>query len=142
MYYIIYLSAATQLMNDETLKEILLVSNENNRRQNVTGMLLYSDGNIIQVLEGDRQTVKSLYTKISYDSRHHSIIKISEGEITDRSFPDWSMGFRTVSANEFSQIPGYKQINQKSFLNTEAVENEPDTLTFLRVFYKSNINRF
>ena len=142
MYYIIYLSAATQLMNDETLKEILLVSNENNRRQNVTGMLLYSDGNIVQVLEGDRQTVKSLYTKISYDSRHHSIIKISEGEITDRSFPDWSMGFRTVSANEFSQIPGYKQINQKSFLNTEAVENEPDTLTFLRVFYKSNINRF
>lgn len=142
MYYIIYLSAATQLMSDEELKEILVISNKNNRQQQVTGMLLYSDGNIIQVLEGDRQTVKALYTKISYDSRHHHIIKISEGEISQRNFPDWSMGFRPVSAKEFSQVPGFKEVDNKEFLSTNPDENEHNVLTFLKVFYKSNIARF
>lgn len=142
MYYIIYLSAATKLLTDEELKEILTISTKNNQQLQVTGMLLYSDGNIIQVIEGDQQRVKKLYTKISYDSRHHQIIKLSEGELPERNFPDWSMGFRTVSAKEFSQIPGFKQVGDHEFLKTSSQEQEHDVLTFLKVFYKSNIKRF
>src|ERR1044071_2672350 len=124
MYYIVYLSTAAQLMSDEELKEILLASNANNRDLDVTGMLLYHEGSIVQVIEGEEQTIKKLYAKIASDSRHRGIIKLGEGKLEQRNFPDWSMGFRTVSAQEFAQVAGYQNVNDKSLLQPSP--DQPD----------------
>lgn len=142
MYYIIYLSTATNLLSDAELKEILLKSNGNNQKLQVTGMLLYSEGNIIQVIEGELQIIKALYTRIASDSRHRGIILLSEGDIAERNFPDWSMGFRTVSANDFAQLTGYQKVNSNWFLSQAPDKEEHDVLTFLKIFYQTNIIRF
>ncbi|PSR53586.1 blue light sensor protein [Adhaeribacter arboris] len=142
MYYIVYLSTAAQLMSDEELKEILVVSNANNRALNVTGMLLYHEGSIVQVIEGEEQTVKALYTKIERDSRHRGIIKLSEGQLEQRNFPDWSMGFRTISAPEFAQLAGYQNVNNKTLLKQPSGQQDHNVLIILRTFYQTNIARF
>ena len=142
MYYIVYLSTATQLMSDEELKEILVVSNANNRNLNVTGMLLYHEGSIVQVIEGEEETLRTLYTKIERDSRHRGIIKLSEGKLDQRNFPDWSMGFRTVSASEFAQIAGYQNVNNKSLFKPSPDQPDHNVLIILRTFYQTNIARF
>lgn len=142
MYYIVYLSTATQLMSDEELKEVLMVSNANNHQLQVTGMLLYHEGSIVQVIEGEEQTVKALYTKIERDSRHRGIIKLSEGKLEQRNFPDWSMGFRTISAPEFAQLTGFQNVNDKALLKRSSEQEEHSVLLILRTFYQTNIARF
>ncbi|QMU27819.1 BLUF domain-containing protein [Adhaeribacter radiodurans] len=142
MYYTVYLSTAAQLMSDEELKKILLVSNANNRDLGVTGMLLYHEGSIVQVIEGEEQTIKKLYAKIANDPRHRGIIKLSEGKLDQRNFPEWSMGFRTVSAPEFAQVTGYQNVNDKSLLKPSPDQPDHNVLIILRTFYHTNIVRF
>ena len=53
MYYIVYLSSASKLFTEDELKEIVDISVKNNTRLGITGMMLYNEGNFIQVLEGE-----------------------------------------------------------------------------------------
>jgi len=94
MRRIVYLSTATRLMSDADLMEVLRVSRVNNARDNVTGLLLYQGGNFIQLLEGESAAIDMVYERIEKDPRHHSCLRMLDGESEERLFPDWSMGFR------------------------------------------------
>jgi hypothetical protein len=58
----------------------------------VTGVLCFSDGIFLQVLEGGRSPVSALYNKIACDPRHHDVVLLSYEEVSERSFAGWSMG--------------------------------------------------
>ena len=113
MYYIVYLSSASKLFTEDELKEIVDISNKNNTRLGITGMMLYNDGNFIQVLEGEEEIVKSRYSIIERDSRHSGILVLSEGHVGDRTFADWSMGFKIIPAFEFSKFDKLKNPNER-----------------------------
>ena len=97
MRRIVYLSTATRLMSDVELMDVLRVSRENNARDGVTGLLLYQGGNFIQLLEGEADAVETVYARVEKDPRHHSVLRMLDGEATERLFPDWSMAFRPTS---------------------------------------------
>jgi hypothetical protein len=94
MRRIVYLSTATALMSDHELMSILRQSRENNLRDQVTGVLLYSGGNFIQLLEGDAEAVGKVYARIEHDPRHHGCMQMVDGPASERLFPQWAMGFR------------------------------------------------
>ncbi len=119
MYYLVYLSSASTLLSEDELKDILVQSRENNTAQSITGMLLYMDGSIIQVLEGEEEKVKALYRKIALDPRHTRITRLVEGPLTERNFPDWSMGYRSYSPEEVKQLPGYQQISTGEWFGSD-----------------------
>ena len=52
MKQIIYISSAAKKMDDDDLLDILKTSRENNKKNDISGMLLYDNGSFIQVLEG------------------------------------------------------------------------------------------
>ena len=64
IYYLVYISAASHLYSDAELSQILSTSQLNNSRKNITGILLYHEGSLLQVLKGDKETVTDLYLKI------------------------------------------------------------------------------
>ena len=64
MFYLIYISSAVKLMNDDELLFMLEQAREKNLRLGLTGMLLYKNGSFMQMLEGDKQTVLDLYDTI------------------------------------------------------------------------------
>jgi hypothetical protein len=105
---LVYSSKVREYMTDKTLESELekidKSSVSNNTDNNVTGYLLYIDGNFIQYLEGSPQDVKTLYLKISLDPRHHSITLLSHEKITERSFKKWTKLYR-MNINDHSQIP-------------------------------------
>ena len=125
MFHLIYLSSATNLFSAEELKELLRVSRINNSLLDVTGMLLYRDGNFLQVLEGDEEeTVRGLYAKILRDPRHKGTIVVLAEEIPQREFSEWSMGFRELNAQDEPGIEGYSD-----FLNGDwTVSQMPNEL--------------
>lgn len=107
MLSLTYLSSATELLDETRLAALLATIRPANEARGLTGMLLYSDGNIIQVLEGPDEAVEETFRAISADSRHHGIIEMLRDPITERAFPDWSMGFRHVGLDQVRELPGY-----------------------------------
>lgn len=92
MHQIIYTSSATQAASDDDFRYIARHANQNNRTLDITGLMLYSDGVILQVLEGEKQIVETLYDRIKRDERHSSVMKLISREIEAREFPEWSIG--------------------------------------------------
>ncbi|QCR21888.1 BLUF domain-containing protein [Pontibacter sp. SGAir0037] len=139
MHHLVYLSSAVEEMNDEQLAHILQKSRENNSKNGITGILLYSDGNFIQVLEGEKQALFNTFNRIKYDYRHRGIIEMLNQPLKKRNFPDWSMGFKTIAASEFTRFAGFVDLQQRTFLNQELQQQEQDAITLLKIFAADNI---
>ncbi len=84
MFFLVYVSSATRPFSGEDLRVLLETCRKNNAELGVTGMLLYKDGNFMQVLEGDERKVRTLYEKISGDARHKDDIVLLQGPVTER----------------------------------------------------------
>ena len=119
MFFLIYASSATKPFTSPELLVLLEKCQVNNARREVTGMLLYKDGNFLQLLEGEEETVHDLYNKIAADPRHQGIITFLQGFENERQFPDWSMGFRDLNLDRKIDNPGYSE-----FLNTRFTGEE------------------
>lgn len=119
MYSLTYVSSASTLLTKDQLTAILETARERNSAAQVTGMLLYKDGNFMQVLEGERAIVDKLFQKIRGDARHKGVLVLLAGDVEQRSFPDWSMGFRDLRSPELAHLPGFSD-----FLNTSLAAEE------------------
>ncbi|QLG88727.1 BLUF domain-containing protein [Chitinibacter bivalviorum] len=89
---LIYASRAAGDVNAELLDAILRSSRQNNPAIGVTGVLCYSGGMFVQVLEGSRSAVSSLYNVIVRDPRHEKVELLHFEEIVERHFSGWTMG--------------------------------------------------
>lgn len=92
IYHVLYHSQATGLVSEAELRTLLAEACSFNTRHQLTGILLYSDGRFVQLLEGPELEVRALYTKIQQDRRHTQVVTVSEGPGPGRRFADWSMG--------------------------------------------------
>jgi hypothetical protein len=134
MHYLVYVSTARHLMNEAELMAILETSRTRNTANHITGMLLYKDGSFMQVLEGKESAVEQTYARIEKDPRHSGIILLRKGKTERRSFPGWSMGFRSVNADELGKIPGFTQIKSGRFTDPAIIENPHIAMTALKTF--------
>jgi hypothetical protein len=94
---LIYGSRAAESVNAEALAAIVKSSRTHNAADGVTGVLCFSDGVFLQVLEGGRGPVNALYQRIGQDRRHRDIVLLSYEEIAERRFPGWVMGQANLS---------------------------------------------
>lgn len=81
MHRIIYLSSGIKIFSDEEIKNLLYVSRINNSKNGITGLLLYAEGNFIQILEGEKEVIEATYHKIQKDNRHKNIIVVTNESI-------------------------------------------------------------
>jgi hypothetical protein len=108
MFSLTYVSSAVKPFSVLELRTLLEQCIRNNRPLDITGMLLYKDGNFMQVLEGEERVVRSVHKIIATDRRHRGLITILEGSTPAREFPDWSMGFRDLGADS-DKPDGYSE---------------------------------
>ena len=138
MYRIVYVSAATHSFSKTDLLELLAKAREKNQRLGITGMLLYKDGDFIQLLEGDQQAVKGLLNTISADPRHTGTIVMIEEEVDGRLFGDWSMGFRDYSDPEVQKTPGFSKFMNKP-LSAETFDDDPSGCLELLALFRPRL---
>lgn len=89
---LLYASRAAKALTPEVIESILASSRKTNPALGVTGLLCHSDEIFMQVLEGGRDTVNHLYSRICSDPRHRDAIVLHYEEITERRFSSWTMG--------------------------------------------------
>ncbi len=106
LMHLIYSSAATQTLSNESLAELLSKARRKNATLGVTGMLLHVDGSFLQVLEGEADALDTMFRTIAADPRHTQIVTIIREPIPRRAFSDWSMGHPQVTPEELAEIDG------------------------------------
>jgi hypothetical protein len=133
LFQLIYMSS---LVVDEVqlLSGILETSVKNNKKRNITGMMLYSDGNILQVLEGEKDTLFETFRSIQADFRHGGIFVLIEKEITSRQFASWSMGFKQLSKTDLENLPAAAHVFKAHDDEISLRSRQGDALTVLKSF--------
>lgn len=140
MRSLLYLSTATSLLSDEEIINILNTSRSFNQKHSITGLLLYHQGSFLQVIEGEKDIIHSLfYKKISLDKRHEGIILLLDEQTNERSFSEWSMGFKQIANNDWSELEGYLDLGNTKKFNKIANSGTPEVITIIKSF--SDVNR-
>ncbi len=95
---LIYVSTAEPGLTLPDVRDIVARALMNNRRVDVTGMLLFMRPEIVQVLEGRNEVLDRLLAAISADRRHAGLRLIDRRAVNTRRFDRWSMGLIVTDA--------------------------------------------
>jgi class 3 adenylate cyclase len=95
-----YISKFSQSLTKKEIENIGNISQTNNSREGITGVLLCCSNIFFQILEGEEDRIDSLYQKILKDDRHYQILCLkSELNVSLRIFPEWSMNVIVLDGN-------------------------------------------
>jgi hypothetical protein len=134
MISVTYVSSATRPFPTAYLAQLLEVWRVNNAAREVTGLLLFKDGNFMQVIEGEEPNVRGLYEKLQLEPRHTGMLKLLEEKISTRVFQDWSMGFKNLDDEDLGGVPGYLDYRNISFLSQEFATQPSRAKKLLEIF--------
>ncbi|GAB3222190.1 BLUF domain-containing protein [Spirosoma arcticum] len=133
---IVYFSSWTEPFREEDLSSVVEQSRQNNDKTGITGVMLYVRGNVIQVLEGEKEAIDTLYQRIERDQRHTKIIPVLNRPIAQRLFAAWSMGYETITTRQLEEIKMI--VNLDNDRTSSAPSGDHIILKTIKVFYESN----
>ncbi|MGI4821394.1 MAG: BLUF domain-containing protein [Janthinobacterium lividum] len=136
IYHVLYRSRATQAPTEADLHALLEWSRTYNTQQQITGLLLYSDGHFVQLFEGPEAVVRPLYARIQADPRHTQVVTVSDGPGPQRWFADWHMAFGYVEPQELHYVLGAVETQKPSLMLIE----DPHLQTLLHAFSLSDVD--
>jgi len=92
-----YASSRVESGNDllQDLSDILATARSFNQAHDIYGVLYYAEGIYFQCLEGEKDQLESLFSKISQDPRHQEIQRFPDHRIEQIHFKKWSMKYVT-----------------------------------------------
>lgn len=107
MYIIAYISRASDDLSTVQIEEILQYAMRKNSDNDINGILLYKDGNFLQVLEGEKSLIMGLYQKIIEDDRHDNILVLFEEESNEPIFQEYKSKFNLITSS--IELIGFKE---------------------------------
>jgi hypothetical protein len=135
---LIYVSSAVTPYDQADQDDILAVARQRNSAEGITGMLLYHDGNILQVLEGPEDRVTACFDRIAQDPRHQGCIVLQSEAVAGRTFAQWDMAYvpfvelSTQDKEGFLDLLALRQSEKM-----RAVEDDPKAQIFIDRFLAS-----
>jgi hypothetical protein len=120
LHRIVWISEACRRYKEDELISLLNESRSYNVKNNVTGILLYDQKSFMQIMEGAEEVIDEIYYKRIVPSTHHrNVTLLYMGEIEERNFQSWSMGFFYAHDEALHKVPGYLdfQDTHASFLD-------------------------
>ena len=95
MIRIVCVSTSEQLLSQDALLDILRTNAQNNERDQITGLLVYHNGDFLQVLEGPEGLIEQVMERVIVTSDKGAVNVLLQEEIEDRYFDRWTMSFAT-----------------------------------------------
>lgn len=129
VFQLVYISDATSPMSNNDLEGLVKQCQHRNGKDNITGLLLYSGGHFIQLLEGRETEVVQLFTHISKDKRHHNVQELHLGKCAARLFPEWKMGLLNLDT-----ICDLDRARLKKLIDNMTLPNGRKVLNLIREF--------
>ncbi len=133
LYQLVYVSKATRPIDSTELLELLEVAKRNNNHIDITGNLIYNGGRFLQVLEGDKAKIQSLFDKIAKDDRHTSVKIIYLEPAERRTFSRWSMNMVNLDSDSPKNLSKLREIVEAAAAG-RLVDHVSAPLRLLQVF--------
>ena len=121
LFHLGYVSTETGDIGTQRMIKLMTEARRINTERDITGLLLPREKSFYQVLEGTEAEVRRTFASIEKDERHTAVDVLFDGEIEEREFADWRMGFLNLDGVELETLQGYSD-----FLNRE--DNAKDFL--------------
>ena len=125
MYQLNYHSISKPELSCIDLDKILEKAIHVNSKKNITGCLIYHNNNFVQILEGKKEDVLSVYKKIKADERHHAVTLLWESSSNLRHFPDWNMAYHQPESEHIISF-----VNNLTLLSELSDKATPTLLSF------------
>lgn len=122
LYHLGYVSTQSRPMAREDFLGLLNDALARNENLDITGLLLHRDDSFFQVMEGEKEDVLEIFNSIRRDTRHHRVKVLFEGEVEEREFPDWRMGFVELDGVDVDQLPGFNDLLHEKTSSRELLE--------------------
>jgi len=106
---LLYASRAAEPVPDGLVEAIMQQARRNNPELGITGVLCHGGDVFLQVLEGGREPVNTLYNRIACDRRHRGVTLLDYEEILERRFSGWTMGQVNLSKVNSSTLLKYSE---------------------------------
>jgi len=94
------------------LNEIIAPARRNNERNHISGMLLFTGANFLEILEGGELDLRDLWLRLERDRRHCDLLRIGDDLCRERWFPEWRMGY-IVDAEVDAQIESFRSLKAR-----------------------------
>jgi hypothetical protein len=104
LIHVIYVSSAAPDITEHDTVKFLNEARKANRKNDVSGMMLYVGGCFLQLLEGEVTKVDIVCRTIFHDKRE--MRPVLREPIAEREFPEWTMGFEAVAPHEAARLLG------------------------------------
>ncbi len=137
-YQLIYSSRATQDFWPDDLFRLVETSRRKNALRAVTGMLLFREGQFLQLLEGPEREVKSVYEIVKRDPRHTDLKIVLTEEVAERQFPQWTMGFERL--DEAWSVPRAWTTILEDGLNSASMAENPSRAKDLLLTFQHTLH--
>lgn len=97
---LLYVSRSAGPQTTTLTRAILEQAQTHNRAAGITGVLCQGQGLFLQILEGERALINTLYLRIAADTRHKAVELLHYEEINERRFKQWSMALVNLSVDD------------------------------------------
>jgi hypothetical protein len=104
LIHVIFVSAASPDISEHDTVKFVNEARKANRKNDVSGLMLYVGGCFLLLLEGEAAKVDMASSVIFSDGRDMRMIL--REPISEREFPEWIMGFEAVEPLEVARLLG------------------------------------
>jgi len=96
-------------MDEADINQIIDACQRNNGDHRITGLLSFNGTNFFQLLEGKRENVVQIMSRITRDNRHRNIKVLGQRPVYDRAYLSW--GFRWDHGQAFTELGDAMRFN-------------------------------
>ena len=126
---ICYLSTPNKNLSLLEYEELFFTTKKNNDRLNICGALIKTEDVFFQIIEGEINTIDTLFYKIKKDLRHKNIIEMLNQQIGRLAFSNFGVGYSIIN-DEDTIRELYK------YINSQESENGKNTALFSNIISK------
>lgn len=102
---LIYVSIDTrEVTNPIRAADILAEARRNNARDDITGVLTFTGGRFVQILEGRNERLEDLLARLAVDHRHRDLKILARRTITNRDFHGWDMVSPRLARSQIDKL--------------------------------------
>jgi hypothetical protein len=83
---------------DAEIERIVAQSRRKNKRLEITGAMIRTGNRFAQYVEGPSAAIAALRDMVMADPRHHDIVTLEEGTLSERRFAGWSLAYAGAAA--------------------------------------------
>jgi hypothetical protein len=126
----VYRSRAVAPLSATELHELTMAAEARNRREAITGLVLYDDNRFFQWLEGPAENVERIMRSIRNDPRHTDLEMLHDKAAQSRIFGDWNM---KLAARGPDSVSWRRDVLEPSSDIVEGLREHPDAAPVLLV---------